>query len=271
MTEIITLCENYIRPSKGLHAAHGFSLFINHNNHTVLYDLGPDNTFADNARIIGLDVFHIDAVVLSHGHFDHAGGLAYYKLYDSTKVIVQRDAFERRYRITDKETLDIGIPSTCSKHVSLSGNYEKSFQIFPCIWCIVSKPTKDTISSEKGLMRMNCYGKLENDDFRDELNLALETTNGLYVISGCSHNGVTNIIDEAISATNETRVHSFIGGLHLAFANREVIENTVSKLKDYGVKRFVVGHCSGDYAINLLRKKLNNTEIITNFVGLKIK
>jgi 7,8-dihydropterin-6-yl-methyl-4-(beta-D-ribofuranosyl)aminobenzene 5'-phosphate synthase len=122
-----------------------------------------------------------------------------------------------------------------------------------------------------GLMKEDNSGYLIEDNFSDELNLALETKEGLYVISGCSHQGVSKIIDCAINATGINLVHSFIGGLHLAFADSELIFSTIDNLKKYRIKRFVVGHCSGENAITTLKNTFKGIDITTNYVGLKIK
>jgi 7,8-dihydropterin-6-yl-methyl-4-(beta-D-ribofuranosyl)aminobenzene 5'-phosphate synthase len=272
MIEITTLCENYIRPSKGLHAAHGFSLFIKYNGFTMLYDLGPDYTFAENAKELSLDVDNVDCIVISHGHFDHSGGLIYYKNKNIKKIIVQRQAFRRRLRFSGGDLLDIGVSPTCQQFVTFAQNYKCSFQIYPGIWCIICQDCGKLMQhSEKGLMKENEKGELVVDDFCDELNLALETNNGLYVISGCSHQGVSNIIDCAIDATGVKDVHTFIGGLHLAFAKSDLIISTIDNLEKYEIKRFIVGHCSGEEAITLLKTKFKNKEIIINYVGLKEK
>lgn len=271
-TKFVTLCENRVEPSIGLKTSHGFSLYIEYNDIKILYDTGQDDCFISNANLLNIDINDIDYYIISHGHFDHAGGLKYIdKNKLSGKIIIDKHAFEDKYRITEKGNMDIGISLKLDNYKELSSEINKSFKICDGLWCIANvNLNQNYIGTEKGLIVIDKNGKHQNDFFEDEINLAIEMPKGLYIISGCSHRGVINIIKEAQKITGVSKVDTFIGGMHLSFSSKEQIKSTINELKKMNIHRFIIGHCTGWEAINAIHNELgNNSDIINNFVGFK--
>lgn len=265
--KIITLCENRLEPCFGLKASHGLSLFIEKDGYKILYDVGQDRVYYDNAAILGIDVESVDAVIVSHGHLDHAGGLEYIK--DLSKVIIAEQSFNEKIRIQNNKEMDIGISRKLNQFQSLGKKIDKSFELCKGIWCIANVDlTSSCQCMEKGLCEKDANGAIRDDPFSDELNLALETPKGLYVISGCAHKGVINILHEAQKITGIDKIHTFVGGMHLNFANYTQIQDVLFELKKFRIQRYVIGHCTGFEAISMMKYMLeNDTEIVNNYVG----
>jgi len=267
---VVTLCENRLEPSFGLKASHGLSLYIEHENYNLLYDVGQNSVFLENAQLLGIDLNTCKNIIISHGHLDHAGGLSEFKCkVDYDKVIIDKDAFEERVRLNGQKTMDIGISNKLNYLSHIGKNIDNSFEIVKGIWCISNVKIPDEYSSmEKGLLIRNIQGNLEDDKFEDELNLAIETPKGLVVISGCSHCGVINILEHAKNVTGVHEINTFIGGMHLTFASEQETLATINELKRFNIKRFIIGHCTGLDAIVLMKQSFpTDVEIINNYVG----
>lgn len=264
---IVTLCENRLEPCFRLKASHGLSLWIEDDGYKILYDVGQDDVYYENAKVMGIDVESADAVIVSHGHLDHAGGLKY--LRNLSSVIISDASFQDKVRVHDGREMDIGISKELSAFQKLGKRIENSFQIQKGIWCIANAPLNSPCQClEIGLCELGPDGKLREDSFSDELNLAMETSEGLYVISGCAHRGVINILKEAQKVTGIDKIHTFVGGMHLNFADREQIEQVLLELKRFEIQRYVVGHCTGLEAITMMKQIFGKeTEIINNYVG----
>jgi len=267
---VVTLCENRLEPSFGLKASHGLSLYIEHENYNLLYDVGQNSVFLENAQLLGIDLNTCKNIIISHGHLDHAGGLSELKcIVDYDKVIIDKDAFEERVRLNGQKTMDIGISNKLNYLNHIGRNIDNSFEIVKGIWCISNvKIPAEYSSMEKGLLIRNAQGNLEDDKFEDELNLAIETPKGLVVISGCSHCGVINILEHAKKVTGVHEINMFIGGMHLTFASEQETLATINELKRFNIKRFIIGHCTGLDAIVLMKQSFpKDVEIINNYVG----
>ena len=272
--KIVTLCENTLMPSVGLKASHGVSFYIEYNNHTLLYDVGQDNLFIKNAELLNVDLSKCEKVIISHGHFDHAGGL---KFLDQSflikdKVLIQANSFNEHLRVIDNQMMDIGISNKLNELKPLGQSINDSFELFKGVWCIshVSLPA-DYKSSEKGLIIRDSNGNCSDDTFDDELNLAFETSKGLIILSGCSHRGVLNIIEHAKKVTGMDKVYAFVGGMHLAFTSKEESLSIIKELKKLNVNKYIIGHCTGLDSMCFMKNLLSeNTEIINNYVGFKL-
>lgn len=265
--KIVTLCENRLEPCFQLKASHGISLFIETDDYKILYDVGQDNVYFENAKLLGVDIESADAIVISHGHLDHAGGLKYLK--DLNKVIISAESFKDKVRLNNGKEMDIGISVKLTQFQYLGKSINKSFKIHEGIWCIANvNLTSQYQCMEKGLCEKDEDGVVREDSFSDELNLAIETSDGLYVISGCAHKGVINILREAQEVTGVNKIHTFIGGMHLNFANEKQIQNVLLELKKFNISRYVVGHCTGFEAITMMKAIMGTeTEIVNNYVG----
>lgn len=267
---IVTLCENRLEPCFGLKASHGLSLYIEYNGHKILYDLGQDDVYLENAKKLHINLKECEKIIISHGHLDHAGGLLYYEdAFEPEKVVVDKRAFMERRRIIGEFQKDIGVSNILMKYKNIGKEKVESKELYKGIWCVSDvKLPDDYKSMEKGLFIVDDNGNIQDDTFQDELNLAMEGPEGLYVISGCSHRGAINIIKESMRVTNKSEVHTFVGGLHLNFAPDEEIKNMLYELKKFSIKRYVVGHCTGWRTISMMREILGEeVEIVYNYVG----
>lgn len=271
---IITLCENRVLSGK-LKAMHGLSLYIEIRNHKYIYDVGQEDIFLSNAQNLNIDLKRCEKIIISHGHYDHGLGLVNLgDLINKNNFIINKKAFKNKVRFkSDKTVKDIGIVGAV-KHLEAFGmDIDKSFEIDKGVWCICNVLVpKEHKRVDVGLYVENENGSYELDDFQDEINLAVETKEGLVVISGCSHCGVINILEEAKKVTGVQRINTFVGGTHLINASKEEILKTADKLLELKVERLIIGHCTGVDTIALLKERCKDkVQVIHNYVGLEFE
>ena len=268
---IVTLCENRVLSGK-LKAMHGLSLYIEIRNHKYIYDVGQEDIFLSNAKKMNIDLKKCKKIIISHGHYDHGLGLVNLgDFINKNNFIINKKAFKNKVRIkSDKTAKDIGIVGAVKDLEAFGMDIDKSFEIEKGVWCICNVPVpKEYKKADVGLYVEKEDGSYELDDFQDEINLAVETKEGLVVISGCSHCGVINILEEAKKVTGVQRINTFVGGTHLINSSKEEILKVADKLLELKVERLIIGHCTGVDTISLLKERCKDKiEVIHNYVGL---
>ena len=228
---------------------HGLSLLIEHEGGSILLDFGQTNRFMLNAINMGIDLRSVEIAVLSHGHYDHADGLAYIK---NKKIFAHPDCFLKRYSKVDGKYDGMAISKD-----ELRKNNE----------LILSKETCEMQSGSYFLTGIPRYFEFENQDFPtvlengtvdelfDDSGIAFNTAKGVVVITGCAHSGICNTVEHAKSICNNDKVYAVIGGFHLRQVN-ENFHKTVRYLKGLRVQHLLTGHCTCDDACAIMARQM---------------
>lgn len=250
--QILTLMEN-TSPRDCLACEHGLSLLVEGNGMRVLYDTGGSPRFLQNARALWADLADLDAVVFSHGHYDHTGGAAALLEQEQPPrgVWLGRDFFQSRYSQKKDGLMDISAlldaEWVTQAGIPLHVVEEEPVKIGEGLWLVSGFVPEEPVEKPSPKMLRRVEGKLVQDCFEDEVSLVLETSSQLVLVSGCSHVGVLNMC-RRVETLFGRQVTTFVGGTHLMDAEDARIEATCRMLRERGIRRLGACHCSGDRA-----------------------
>lgn len=268
--KITTLIENNPSDDELLFHEHGLSLFIECDDLKILFDTGKSGDFIDNAEKLNIDLNNLDYVILSHGHYDHTGGLK--KLIKnfngSFKLVVGEGFYHEKYRRLDNGGYrfignEFNKDYLVEKDISLKYIKDDVTNITDSIMIFTNfERTNDfELYSEKLLVKKDdCY---EVDKFLDEISLGIKTDKGIFVIVGCSHVGVVNIL-ETISKRTGMPICGVLGGSHLIEANEDRLDKTTEYFKKINIETLAMSHCTGELAIKRLKEEFSNNFIYNN-------
>ena len=262
--EITCLLENNTTDPQ-LAPAHGLSFFIRTCDRSILFDMGQDSKFADNARHLGVDLTKTDLAVLSHGHYDHGGGLPHFQKINSTaETIMTRKAIEGRYyaQYLNYDPKYIGL-DTDAIDQSRCRFIDADLALSKDLTIITDFSKKGFIPrNNSGLFRQQKDGQLVDDDFTHELALLIEEDGTTVLFTGCAHSGMGNMIDTVLTRTGRNHIDHVIGGFHLYNRVTRITEADtrldilVNELSSYGGTTYHTGHCTGPDAPGYMSKKM---------------
>ena len=247
---ITTLSEN-TAGRDGFLGEWGLSILVESDDTKVLFDTGQSLSTVHNARLLGIDLSQIDKIVLSHGHFDHTGGLKHVlsEVGREIEVIAHPDIWQAKYAARpDAESRYIGIPFSRRELESLGASFKltpEPVAISDSIMTSGEIPLVTDYEEIEPFLVVKDNGNFEPDKFRDDQALIIKTPPGLVVILGCAHRGIINTLYHARSLSGVKKIDTVIGGCHLMNASEERIWRTVAALKELGVGRLGVCHCTG--------------------------
>jgi 7,8-dihydropterin-6-yl-methyl-4-(beta-D-ribofuranosyl)aminobenzene 5'-phosphate synthase len=247
-------------------AAHGLSFYVETKKNKLLLDLGPSSQTLENAKALGIDLKEIDTVVLSHGHYDHSGGIIpFTRINDKANIYFQESAKEDYYADDGLEAKEryryIGIDKaivSLSKANILNGNskIDDDIEVFT-----IKERSHKLPSSNKNLLikKGDCF---ECDDFGHEHFLVVREEGKSVLLSGCAHNGILSILDAYIEKFGQAP-DLVVSGFHLMKKTEyneseiEEIEDIAEELKKYPSK-FVTCHCTGIPAYEIMKPVLGD-------------
>ncbi len=258
---VTVLIENTTH-QPNLIAQHGLSLWLEVGEEHVLIDTGQDGCFLQNAQTLGIDLAAITQVVLTHGHYDHTGGIP--ALLDTgvtPRILVHPHAWEERIACP-KNALprSIGIPWSQylldAKHVTWQPASVARL-LAPGIWSTGSIPNFMGVPAKPYFQRMR-GDRWRTDTFSDEQSIVLMTEQGLVIITGCCHAGVINTILTAQLITGVPQIYAVVGGLHLHDREEAAVIELAHDLQNFHIQNLWVNHCTGQRAFEILREELGS-------------
>ena len=270
--KITTLIENLPDREGKLKYEHGFSAIVEADGIRVLFDTGQTGAFAENAKHLGIDLSETGAVILSHGHYDHTGGVPalHSIIKKETPVYAGKEFFLPKYKRLEDGTW------------KYNGNpFEK--ELLPEIHFVGQDVTRlsENLFLFKNFARTNTFETVnpkffvktdagfEQDLFPDEIALGVKTKQGLVLLVGCSHVGIVNILEHVKKQLN-IPVAAVIGGTHLVEAGEERLQETVKEFKKHGIKTIAVSHCTGEAGMALLKKEFP-AGFVLNCTGTRLE
>ena len=247
--KIVVLCENTAQPPYS--SEHGLSLYIETRNHKLLFDCGQSDLFIENAKLANIDLTKVDTVILSHGHYDHCGGvLAFHQINPNAKIYLHEKAGEDYYHIEpgiekyigiQKEILALPNLILCHNNLKIDDELEIIQQI----------NHHHPLTDNQKILKKRIGDVNVCDDFKHEIVLLIHDHINV-LLGGCAHNGILNIMESIPQP-----IDYVMSGFHLkqkTYTEQDLkkIEQLGHQLKNYPCK-FYSGHCTGPIAYDVLK------------------
>ncbi|MBH1939642.1 MBL fold metallo-hydrolase [Mobilitalea sibirica] len=262
--KVITLLENSTI-SKAYKNKHGLSLYIETSKHKILFDTGPDTTFLHNANKLGVNLEDIDIAIISHGHFDHGGGLeAFLNLNHKANVYLGKDSFDhhliklfgfikyniglKKELINNERLVFVDGILKIDDELTLFGNITGEKLIPP---------------GNKNLLKEYGKGLIKKDDFQHEINLLVNENDKYTLFCGCAHKGIINIIEQSKEII-KSDLDTVIGGFHLMgltdkkTSSINFLDELADDLNKRNINKYYTCHCTGEKPSKYLGTKMQN-------------
>lgn len=241
-----------------LRTEHGFACWVEAHGHRVLFDTGAGQVLRANAAALGVGLEQAEAIALSHGHYDHTGGLTEaWTMPETTPLYLHEGALVARYRVGATGAKAIGMPGVARKlaarHVTSLRYTNQPTQIAPGVWLTGYVPRRHPEeAAEPEAFFLDPDGQ-QPDPLVDDQALYIVTGSGVVVLLGCAHAGVINTLDHIRDLTGDAPLRAVIGGMHLRNASPAKLAWTIARLQQRRPGIVVPTHCTGDPAIQALQ------------------
>lgn len=261
--KIITLLENDTCRTD-LTAARGLSLYVETARHKVLFDMGPDAHFLDNAKTLGVDLSAVDTAVLSHGHSDHGGGLAAFcQVNSQAKIYLRPDALQPYYAVLPgKEPQFIGLDTPNDFIEKRFAFVDTALRLDEELTLFSDVEDDQTLRAVAPKLQRKTTEGFHPDGFTHEQHLLVEEDGKAVLLAGCGHLGIVNTLRAAKKHLGRMP-DLVLGGFHLfelepgAPEAEGLIAVTAEALSE-GDTVYYTGHCTGDWAYERLRETLGD-------------
>jgi len=256
MNKVICVVDNKALKDTGLKTEHGLAFWIETEAGTVLFDTGQTaDALAHNMSLLNLSVKDIDAVAISHSHFDHTGGLeAVIPENPDLIMYANEDVFRSKFSLHDGKYDASGFEKSREEYtnrveVRLS---DTPTEIFPSLWTTGEITQRMEPEGRSSNHYIRDGGEWKPDPYRDDMSLVLKTQDGLVVVCGCCHAGLLNTLAH-VKENFKGPIITVMGGTHLMTADGRLMDHVINVLDErYSDLLFYLNHCTGDDAIKAL-------------------
>jgi len=245
---VTTLCEN-TAGGPNLLGEHGLAMLLEARGKKILFDTGAGRTLLPNVQSLGVNLQDLDAVVLSHGHYDHTGGLPpLLKKHPSLLVYAHPDIFGAKYRRKNGVYKYIGVPWSRQQMEQEGARFclnRLPVELGPGIMLTGGIPRREEKVPGSGNFFLKTEAGMVADSLEDDQALVLESSAGLVVLLGCAHAGLVNTLQYIRKLTGQEKIYALLGGTHLLDLKEEELRQILEQLQDFGLQKIAPCHCTG--------------------------
>ena len=257
--EITLLSDNAVN-KKGLLAEHGLSILLERDEQQLLFDVGQGISAVHNAHVLG-KTLHAPPIVLSHGHYDHTGGLIpFSRIFPKTAIFAHSDVFTQRFSLTGNDVRNVSVPFT-KEELEREGvgiYFENDpREVLEGIWTTGQIARPFAADQRVTGLSLDAAGRVI-DNVLDEIAVVVEGSKKALLLLGCAHAGVRNTIQQ-VEAMTEKPLYGIVGGLHLLDVSPRDVRALALFLRERGVEFVAASHCTGCKAAEVISKYVECT------------
>lgn len=260
--KITTLIENAVISPK-LVGEHGLSIYIETADRKILFDTGQTGLFMQNARELNIDLSEVDILILSHGHYDHCGGLyPFLKINRKAIIYAKKDIFDAKYH---GQSRFIGTPRHDIQLRNRLIYVEEITEIDKDVFIMPHIPIYNSIDTHFKGLYLKRNDTFIPDEFEDELFLAIRYNEQVNIITACSHRGITNICTTATDYF-KLPVGLVLGGFHMKTCTTEQYVHITHYFRILQPESIGTCHCTGIDQYSNMRNDCD-THLFYNYSG----